>query len=46
MPRANRFYLHGQVWHITHRCHRRQLLLKFFPARRLWHHWLFEARKR
>ena len=22
MPRANRHYLSGYVWHITHRCHR------------------------
>ncbi len=46
MPRANRFYLPGQVWHITHRCHRQQFLLKFLRDRRLWHRWLFEARTR
>ncbi|MFP4639424.1 MAG: transposase [Guyparkeria sp.] len=46
MPRANRFYLPGQIWHITHRCHRQQFLLKFLRDRRLWHRWLFEARKR
>lgn len=46
MPRANRFYLPGQVWHITHRYHRQQFLLKFLRDRRLWHRWLFEARKR
>ncbi len=46
MPRANRFYLPGQVWHITHRCHRQQFLLKFLRDRRSWHRWLFEARKR
>ena len=46
MSRANRSYLPGQVWHITHRCHRQQFLLKFLRDRRLWHRWLFESRKR
>ncbi|MHB8406047.1 MAG: transposase [Gammaproteobacteria bacterium] len=46
MPRANRHALTGHVWHITHRCHRQQFLLKFARDRRLWRQWLFEARKR
>jgi len=46
MPRAHRFHLPGQVWHITHRCHRQQFLLKFVRDRRLWRQWLFEACKR
>ena len=46
MPRANRHYIPGYVWHITHRCHKREFLLKFGRDRRLWMHWLFEARKR
>jgi len=29
MPRANRHYLPGQLWHITHRCHEKKFLLKF-----------------
>jgi hypothetical protein len=29
MPRANRFYTLGGVWHVTHRCHNREFLLKF-----------------
>jgi hypothetical protein len=29
MPRANRHFLPGYVWHITHRCHRKNFLLKF-----------------
>ena len=29
MPRANRHFLPGYVWHITHRCHRKDFLLKF-----------------
>ena len=46
MPRANRYYLPGYVWHITHRCHEREHLLKFPRDRRCWVDWLFEARKR
>jgi putative transposase len=46
MARAHRIHIPGQVWHLTHRCHRRQFLLKFARDRRLWRHWLFEARKR
>lgn len=29
MPRANRYFVPGYVWHITHRCHRKVFLLKF-----------------
>lgn len=46
MPRANRNFLAGYVWHLTHRCHRRQFLLRFVRDRRAWRGWLFEARKR
>lgn len=46
MPRANRIFLPGYVWHITHRCHRREFLLKFARDRKRWQYWLFEARKR
>jgi putative transposase len=46
MPRANRHYLPGYVWHLTHRCHRRQFLLKFDRDRSLWRRWLYEARCR
>ena len=46
MPRASRYHLRGYIWHITHRCHRRQFLLKFARDRRAWVRWLFEARKR
>ena len=34
MPRANRHFLPGHVWHITHRCHQRKFLLKFARDRR------------
>ena len=46
MARANRHYIPGQVWHITHRCHKKEFLLKFAKDRRRWLHWLFEAKKR
>ena len=46
MPRANRYFLPGYVWHITHRCHQRNFLLKFARDRRRYLRWLFEAKKR
>jgi putative transposase len=46
MPRAHRNYLAGYVWHLTHRCHRRQFLLKFARDRRAWRQWLYAARRR
>jgi putative transposase len=46
MPRANRYFRPGYVWHITHRCHQRKFLLKFARDRRRYLHWLFEAKKR
>jgi len=46
MPRANRHFLPGRLWHITHRCHEKAFLLKFARDRRAWLGWLFEAKKR
>jgi putative transposase len=46
MPRANRYFLPGHVWHITHRCHQKQFLLKLARDRRRFLYWLFEAKKR
>lgn len=46
MARANRHHIPGQVWHITHRCHKKEFLLKFAKDRLRWHSWLFEAKKR
>lgn len=46
MPRANRHFLSGYVWHITHRCHKREFLLRFARHRDRYRYWLFEARKR
>ena len=45
MPRANRYFLPGYVWHITHRCHQRNFLLKFARDRPRYLRWLFEAKK-
>lgn len=46
MARAKRHYIPGQIWHITHRCHKGEFLLKFAKDRRRWRQWLFEAKKR
>ncbi|MEJ8566932.1 transposase [Elongatibacter sediminis] len=46
MPRAKPSYLSGGAWHLTHRCHNPDYLLKFQRDRTRWRHWLFEARKR
>ncbi|MFP4195095.1 MAG: transposase [Desulfobacterales bacterium] len=46
MPRADRYFLPDHVWHITHRCHKKEFLLKFARDRRACIRWLFEARKR
>ncbi len=46
MPRANRLFHHHPIWHITHRCHKKEFLLKFRRDRREWRRWLFEARRR
>jgi putative transposase len=29
MPRANRYILPGRIYHLTHRCHDRQFLIRF-----------------
>lgn len=46
MPRAKRHYSPGYIWHVTHRCHNREFLLKFQRDRARWRHWLFVARRR
>ena len=46
MARAKRHYIPGQIWHITHRCHKREFLLKLIKDRRKWLQWLFEAKRR
>ncbi len=46
MARAKRHYILGQIWHITHHCHKREFPLKFLKDRRRWLLWLYESRKR
>ena len=46
MPRANRFYRRDYTWHVTHRCHQREFLLKFRRDKLNWLHWMFEAKKK
>jgi putative transposase len=46
MARAHRHYIPGHAWHITHRCHKRDFLLKFARDRHRFLQWLFEAKKR
>ena len=46
MSRGNRHYSAGYIWHITHRCHKKEFLLKFKKDRDCWLSWLFAAKKR
>lgn len=46
MPRANRYHIPGLIWHITHRCHNKDFLLKFRIDRDRYRYWLWEAKKR
>ncbi len=46
MARANRHYVAGHVWHLTHRCHKREFLLKFAGDRRRRMQWLCKAGKK
>jgi putative transposase len=46
MPRTNRHSIPGHVWHITHRCHKKEFLLKYGRDRRRYLWWFFEAKKR
>ena len=46
MARASRHYIPGFIWHITHRCHKREFLLRFRKDRHRWTQWLYQARKR
>jgi len=38
MPGANRYFIPGHVWHISHRCHKQEFLLKFARDRQCWIH--------
>ena len=45
MPRRKRIHIPGFLWHITHRCHKKEHLLKFEKDRKTWRDWLFKAKK-
>jgi len=36
----------GYIWHIAHRCHKKEYLLKFARDRRNWLKWLYVAKQR
>ena len=46
MPRANRHFLPGYVWHLTPRCHHKACLLKCVRDRSRYLRCLFEAKTR
>ena len=46
MARAHQHFVSGHIWHITHRCHKREFLLKFAKDRHRYLQWLYEAKKR
>jgi hypothetical protein len=46
MARAKRHYIPGYIWHITHRCRKKEFLLKFSKDRHRYLQWLYQARKR
>ncbi len=46
MPRANRYILPGHIYHVTHRCHDRQFLLKFAKDRNAYRRRLLAAMRR
>jgi putative transposase len=46
MARAKQHYIPGYIWHITHRCHKREFLLGFSKDRQRYLQWLYQARRR
>jgi putative transposase len=46
MPRANRFYLPGYISLITHRCHKREMLMKYPHEKQRLVHWLHQSKMR
>lgn len=40
MPRADRYMLEGHAYHLTHRCHNRDFLLRFARDRDAYREWL------
>ena len=46
MSRANRNFLPGLIWHVTHRCHKKEFLLKFRRDKLHWLYWTLQAKIR
>jgi len=46
MPRANRYYIPGHVWHLTHRCHKKEYLFKFSKDRHQWMKYLYKVKNK
>jgi putative transposase len=46
MARAKRHYIPEQIWHLTHRCHKREFLLKLAKGKQRLLQWLLEAKER
>jgi REP element-mobilizing transposase RayT len=46
MPRANRHFLPGHVWHLTYRCHQKAFLPKVAEDLCRYLHGVFEVKKR
>ena len=46
MARAKRHFLPGHAWHLTHRCHKKEFLLKLVKDRQRWLYWLYQSKKR
>lgn len=46
MARARRNFHPDLIWHITHRCHKKEFLLKFQLEKILWIRWMREAQRR
>ena len=46
MARAKRHYAPGYIRHITHRCRKREFLLKFSKDRRRYLQWLYQTGNR
>jgi putative transposase len=43
VPRANRYILPGHIYHLTHRCHNREFLLRFAVHRNRYREALRQA---
>lgn len=44
--RGKLFFIPDIVWHVTHRCHNQNFLLKFIKDKKRWFYWLFQAKKK